>query len=280
MGKIVNITSAAAGLNLGTLTLGNISAGSNGAIGPGMSPWAVKGLLADDIFNNSSRIKKYEVIETPEDLLAMSVAWHRIRKENKEAGTKTHPPTITTLLSNDLINYITPDDRVKADTIRIYYSKKIMMLTLMEIRLTSFREDLKDYLHGDCKKFIEKVVPMIYRLPEFYEFDIQFENIKKQMAPAMDRDVHEFLRSTSKSKSLELTPIISLKRENRKLKIFEYWMKSLLGNAYCISISHDNPLKPLWDREFTREKITFNTDLNPRVRDGLFYYQLKNYQVT
>lgn len=154
------------------------------------------------------------------------------------------------------------------------------MLTLLEIKLSSFRQDLKDYLLGDSKKFIEKVVPMIYRLPEFYEFDIQFENVKQQMAPTTDYNMHEFLNSGRKGESLELFPVATLKKENKSLNIFEYWMKSELGKAYCIAINHDNPLRSLWNREFSKQRIHFHTDLQPRVRDGLFYYLLKNYQVS
>jgi hypothetical protein len=275
MGKIVNITSGSntAGLNLGTLTLGTVTGAS------GMAPWNVKSLLEDSIFTNSSRIKKYEVIETPEDLLAMSVAWHRIRKENKEATGSKPYPTITTLLSNDLFGFITQEDRDKANVIRDYYSKKIMMLTLLEVRLSPFRQDLKDYLHGDCKKFTEKVVPMIYRLPEFHEFDVLFENVKRHMAPTTAYNMREFLDSGCRGESVELYPVAVLKKESRRLKIFEYWMRSESEKAYCISINHDNPLKSLWDREFSKQRIHFRTDLLPHVRDGLFYYQLKNYHV-
>lgn len=285
MGKIVNITSSTLGINSVT-NMGTVTLAPNLSNAAPMSSWAMKDILGNygssGIFSNNPRVKKYEVIETHEDLLAMSCAWYRIRLELKSKDNTKIYPTITSLLCNELFDIVTAEDREKASAIRDYYSKKLMMLTLMEIRLTNFRNDLREYIQGDGKKFVEKMVPMVYRLPEFYEYDMAFEKVKDKINPDLDQDSKKFLHSHQKARSMILYPITSLKRENRKVKGTEYWMKSEDEKyAYCIPILDHNPLRAIWEQIFfAKDKISFNTDLSPHIRDGLHYYNLKNYHLS
>lgn len=283
MGKVLNITSNITSTpSTGTITLSPTILSNVAPI----SPWTVKdtmgGYSSSGIFGNNPRVKKYEIIETHEDLLAMSCAWYRIRQEIKSKDNKKIYPTITSLLSNELFDIVTTEDKEKASVIRDYYSKKLMMLTLMEIRLTSFRSDLNEYIQSNGKKFVEKMVPMVYRLPEFYEYDMAFEKIKDKIKPEFDQDSKRFLNSHQKALGIVLHPITSLKRENRKIKGTEYWMKSEDEKyAFCIPILDQNPLKAIWEQIFfTKNKISFNTDLAPHIRDGLHYYNLKNYHLS
>lgn len=234
----------------------------------------------DDIFSINPQLKKYEIIEITEDLLALSCTWYRIRQEQKSHRNKKIYPPINTLLCNELFDLVTAEDREKASTVREYYSKKLTVLTLMEIKFTSFRSDLKEYIYGDGKKFLEKMIPMVYRLPEFYEYDIALEKVKNSIKPELNQDSKKFIRSYKKQFSMVLHPITSLKREN--IKVTEYWMKSEdEKNAYCVHVLDNNPLKAIWEQIFfTKNKFSFNTDLTPAIRDGLHYYNLKNYHLS
>ena len=55
-------------------------------------------------------VKRYTISESTEDLLALSTAWYRIRK-NKELSAQ---PIITTLTDPNLFKCITEEDRVFA----------------------------------------------------------------------------------------------------------------------------------------------------------------------
>ena len=65
--------------------------------------------------NMNPSVKKYEVVETTEDIVALSVAAHREFKENS-----IHYK----LLDASLFNKVTSEDREHAKTIKDYYSKK------------------------------------------------------------------------------------------------------------------------------------------------------------
>jgi hypothetical protein len=249
----------------------------NGAI----APWAVKSILGEsDIFSEKNIIiKKYEIVEIPEDLLALSCAWHRIRQKIK-SGADHNYHRITSLLDDKLFDLVQQEDKEKADSIRNYYSKKLMMLTLLEIKFTQFREDLNEFLQGNGKKFKEQFLPMVYRLPEFYETDLQFENIKSNFELDIKEDSRKFLRSRGVETTFEFMPIASLKKENKSMKRTEYWLKTKSNKfGYVLVLDDVNPLKSLWEREFKKQTIVMDATMVPKIRDGLYYYVLYNYTV-
>ena len=130
-----------------------------------------------DQFMNTDNVKKYEVFETTEDVLALSVTWHRLRPQlshniNIISNPSSRPTKLTdTILFREMIQ----EDRDKADVIRDYYSKKLMVITLRDQRISKFRKDLSTFIHGDSKVVKEELMPIIYRLPEFYEYDTEFD---------------------------------------------------------------------------------------------------------
>jgi hypothetical protein len=62
------------------------------------------------MITNSTNIKKYEIIETTEDLLALSCTWYRIRQSKH-----TLQPHVSSLLSENLFRHVTSEDRTKAE---------------------------------------------------------------------------------------------------------------------------------------------------------------------
>jgi hypothetical protein len=256
-----------------TITPGYVSAGtSNWPNNYGQITLGNMGNLLQKVDIYNSNVKKYEIIETTEDLLALSCTWFRLRKEKQPTG-------IGNLLSNELFLHVTEEDRSYASTVRDYYSKKLMMLTLKETKLSVFRQDLKEFIHGDAKKFLEKSIPMVYKLPEFYEFDSTFDVLKRELVKEIEEDSNKFIRCTNtRQQSIRLTPITSLMKNTKRIKTVEYWFKDHIGRAYMVSIEPKNPLRPLWDREFARPEIVMSGSTAHRVRDDLQYYQLLNYQ--
>jgi hypothetical protein len=113
----------------------------------------------------SDNYKRYEVFELKEDVLVLSATWKRLRNEKKFQGS------ISKLVDHTLFSEIQPEDREQANSIRDYYSKKVMMLKLKGKRLTNFREDLNSFIHSDGTMVKEGMFPLVYRLPEFYEYD-------------------------------------------------------------------------------------------------------------
>jgi hypothetical protein len=217
---------------------------------------------------NNDYVKRYEVIETSEDILGLSVAWKRLR-DNRE----NVPIYVNSLLSNTLFENVTGEDIERASVIRDYFSKKIMMWTLKEVRMSAYRQDLNEFIHGDSKKFTEKMLPIVFRLPEFYEYDVEFDKFKQ----GLNLEINQFETVGTKKKTSTLRPVKSFYKNNKRTKQFEYWLKDDRGNAHMIVIEPKNPLKHIWDKMFCNEQVRIEGSYCPKQYDDLQYYRLLNW---
>lgn len=234
-------------INLGNLSLANITLGNN------------------DFFNNQY-VKKYEIIETAEDLLVLSCAWHRIRKSNQPIRA-----SISSLMSEQLFQNIEPEDHTHASEIRDYYSKKLMVLVLKEQRLTPFRQDLNTFLNSDSKKFTENFIPLVYRLPEFYNYDKKFDELRPQFESKITGEYR-----TMTVKLCTLTSVHKFRKNSKHVKMDEYWFKGDDGYAYRFALDPSNMLSPLWQREFDNGSLTGTFNVYMEIRDGFPYYKIRN----
>jgi hypothetical protein len=250
-----------------------------GSGGSGMNTLGQSSISLDDtylnnLFKNITRsdyVKRYEVIETTEDVLALSVAWKRLR-DNKDKNT--HHIGIASLLDDTLFRKVEEPDRVRAIEIRDYFSKKIMLWSLKSIKLSKYRQDLNTFIHGNDKKVTEELLPIVFRLPEFYEYDVKFDIFKREIKLELPTFTSPPLKQLT-----TLTPVTSFYKSNKRTKQFEYWLKNSNGNAHMIAIEPKNPLKPIWDKMFTNEHLRIEGTYFPKQYDELQYYQLLNWNL-
>ena len=252
-----------------TITMGNIQpltsitlSGLNGT----SNDW--------DIFTaNNNNVKRYEVFETTEDILALSVTWHRLRPLiNNGTSTIIDPSNRPTKLTDSILfKEIIQEDRDKANLIRDYYSKKLMMFTLKGQQLTNYRKDLNTFIHGDCKVVKEEMMPLVYRLPEFYEYDVGLD----EMFLELDTRFEGSKIASSAIKKLNPVKKFTVKRKSRKF--VEYWLKDEENKPYKIEINSNNELIHLWDYFYDKGKfhdITLDTVLKFSDRDSISHYNL------
>jgi len=264
--KLSGVIAGANG-NHHTITMGNIQpltsltlSGLNGT----SNDW--------DIFGNKN-VKKYEVFETSEDILALSVTWHRLRPLISHGISNIMNPSNrpTKLTDEVLFKEMIQEDRDKANVIRDYYSKKLMMFTLKGQQLTSYRKDLNTFIHGDCKVVKEEMMPLVYRLPEFYEYDVGLD----EMFLELDTRFEGSQISLSTIKTLTPVKKFTVKRKSRKF--VEYWLKDNENKPYKIEIDSNNELMHLWDYFYDRGKfheITLDTVIRFSNRDSISHYKL------
>jgi len=250
-----------------TITMGNIQpltsitlSGLNGT----SNDW--------DIFGNKN-VKKYEVFETTEDILALSVTWHRLRPLISHGISNIINPSSrpTKLTDEVLFKEMIPEDRDKANVIRDYYSKKLMMFTLKGQQLTSYRKDLNTFIHGDCKVVKEEMMPLVYRLPEFYEYDVGLD----EMFLELDTRFEGSQIASSTIKTLNPVKKFTVKRKSRRF--VEYWLKDEENKPYKIEIDSNNELMHLWDYFYDRGKfheITLDTVIRFSNRDSISHYKM------
>ena len=246
------------GLNSNTLSGLSITGNLSGSV-----TW-------DSNSNSNSNVKKYEVFETTEDILALSVTWHRLRLPGNHIINTIRP---TTLTDNILFTEINQEDRNRADIIRDYFSKKIVMITLRGQNLSSFRKDLNTFIHGNCKVVKEELMPLIYRLPEFYDNDIQHDE--------MFRDFNKHFEDTSKlwRGTKTLKPVRKFFINLKTKKFLEYWLKDENDRGYRIEIPVENKLNHLWEHFFKQETIPILGAYRYSEHDGINYYQIKDWEI-
>lgn len=207
------------------------------------------------------RPKEPTLVEPLADPLALSAAWHRLRNENRSI-VSTH---IGTLLQRELFNEVTIEDQLLASKIRDHYSKKIMMWMLTNQSMSKFREDLNQFIHNPYNRIDEKLLPLIYRLPEFYHYDIEFAEMIQPLNKDRISPFHVI------SEEMTFYPLKEFKL-NGRVKRNEYWMKDESNHAYVFTLGRDNPLKTLWDREFSKSEMKLSLKrVSRKLRDGFNY---------
>ncbi len=262
-------------INSGSLTNTSISGYgatpslSLGAVGSGSSGYSAQSINLGDIeYAFSNHVQKYEVYEISKDLLALSVCWARYRKTRHDPGPQ---PTITKLLDTELFRLVTEEDITHANVIRDYYSKKIMVLKLKNEGFTAFREDLNTFIHSEGKTFKESMLPLAYRLPEFYEYDVEFE----KMAFEYNREVKRY-ESPHEIHTVPLKFIKKLSVNTKRQKRKEYWFSDRHNNLVLLSLESSNPLLSLMDLTVDKNDITINGSIRKSTRDGLEYLKVND----
>jgi hypothetical protein len=219
---------------------------------------------------SSPNYKKYEIYELEEDLLVLSCVAKRLR-ETKQI----YAPTDNYLLDSMFFREVLPEDRNKAEIIRDFYSKKIMMLKLKGTKLTHFREDLNKFIHGDGTKVTEDLFQLVYRLPEFYEYDTGFENIYRKSECELK------IKTSPTTENFILKSIGKLHKKTKVNKTIEYWFKTQYNVLAMIAVEPRNELLSIWDRLFeTKSIIKIKGKTFVKHIDENEYLSIKKWELT
>ena len=266
--QISSLPGAIQNLTISNNSLGNISA---------ISPINLNDILrATNNYQDGKYVKTYQIIEAKEDLLVLSVAHKRLMVEKISLIAKSF--SFRNILDAVVFENLTDSDREIANSIRKYYSQQIVMWALKGIKLTSFREDLKTYLNGEGNKFVENTIPLVTKLPYFYDYDIKLDEIKREFTTDL-RGYNPSTTNIPDKHSYILTPIKSLFRKTKKAKCIEYWLKDNYNQAYKIEIEHNNPLQPLWDKTFNSSKLEILSYIKVKRLDDLNYFHMFGWEV-
>jgi hypothetical protein len=193
-------------------------------------------------YNRNPDVKKYEVYESPEDVIVLSATWKRMRDEGKFGR-------VAKLMDAALFKEITSVDRQKASVIRDFYSKKIMMWNLKGNLMTEYRKDLNKLIQSDGTLFKENMLGLAYHLPTFYEYDMEMEEVR------LSTD-NKHLKRILGVQMHELAPIKKLHKKTRTSNMNEYWFKNTTSNTpVLISIGVKNPLENIWNHMFSNQKV-------------------------
>ncbi len=232
----------------------------------------------DDLYSqpDTEYVKKYEVYDSTEDVLALSVTWNRLRSLLSYKINMLAPDSRPTKLTDSILfRKMIQQDRDKANVIRDYYSKKLMVITLREQRMSKFRKDLSIFVHSDSKIVKEEMMPLIYRLPEFYEYDIGFDDMVRELNTRFEFPDNTHAWSGTKI----LKPIKKFIVKLRTNKFSEYWLKDDDNKLCKIEIPIDNKLNHLWEHFFEQDSVPLVGLYKHMERDGISYFHLKNWEI-
>lgn len=212
--------------------------------------------------------RKYEIYESTEDLLALSCAWYRIRKISTDTNVGIR---ITKLLDKDLFPLVTDEDRALAGKVRDYYSKKIMMLKLKNEHISNYTEDLNKFVHSDGTKVVEETFGLAYRLPQFYFYDLEIDNIFSGRKTVVSKKVI--------SKELKKLSFINKTVLDRRLcKRNEYWFSDENNNVVALYLDKNNPLTCVFEK-LIQNTITLNGFYYTKRKNDIGFFQVEKYDL-
>jgi hypothetical protein len=221
----------------------------------------------DEIFTSeevarSVTLTAKKIIDTMEDLITLSVTLQRMQRANSTLGymSLTHP---------SVKESVTDIDRARADSIKAYYEKRLLLLTLQGHHLTKWRTDLSALLRNQTTKYEEKYMGMAQKLPYFYDYDISMDQL-------FENSIYAKVKSTERNGSKKLKFLRSMKNEQKFQKYMEYWFTDEQGDKHMMFFDKDNTLLPLFDRLIDNGHIVVDGTYVKRKKDNReFFVTLK-----
>lgn len=253
---------------MNTVTLGNVSAGTLNSqvltlLNSKAKSWNSNMAYGNTITSSTIMnpyVKKYEINESIEDILVYSCTAYRLKKSGRIG---------LSLLSITHHENITLEDVSLANKIREFYQQKVLVWKLKDTDLTPYRKDLSDFVHSDGKKFVDRTIPLAYRLPEMYHYDSSLEMVREKFT------IVDKFTMTVTAAVQTFKPVIALDRVVRGKKGIDYWMVDDTGIPYRYTVPDQSSSRVLWEREFQKNKIQMGVKTKHQVFDGLVHFQIE-----
>lgn len=173
------------------------------------------------------------------------------------------------------------DSVAQAEKVKRYYKNRFMLKALKqgEQNMSRFRRNLYDFVESDDPYTIYKNdIPMIVKLPDFYEEDCAMDNLAKEYNMVSD----DYFKVGHKTEtSFNLTPVTRIDRNTKNSKDYNYYFADSDDKVYRISLKPDNPLLHLFEKEFGKERVTIQGNAMATVLRGTEYgfYNLTAWQL-
>lgn len=207
-----------------------------------------------------------QYFNTSVDIIALSCTRQRL-------GDKTYSEWPDNRLENNMTN----EDRQKALSIRKHYGELIICEQLKGRDLTEFRKELSLILAADGLKYKESWKGILFKLPYFYDYDRELQNLKETVFV----NSHNHSPSFSKINSVVLKPVKRLFRNTKHSNKYSYFFEiEDTGIAAKIRINKDNPIIDMWEHLFNQHKpMHVSGDFSWTADQNLYSYLIKNFKI-
>jgi hypothetical protein len=207
------------------------------------------------------------------DPLLISCTLYRLIKESRENDSISYLNWSLNEHANQIVNKITDQDRVFAESVKTYYLSKLLMAKLRGDDFTKFKTDLMQYLHASPNTLTSRFLGMVYKLPYFYEYDMQLIEIFGGENKTLGSD-----RQRSKE-DITLTFIAKADNGQKRARHYEYWFKDDSDTRILLEVEKHNPVRNLWEQTILNGKLNVSTFLEKKRRDNLEFYVAKAWTI-
>lgn len=203
------------------------------------------------------------------DPLLISCTLHRLIKESRVK----HCNWSLVEHMDKIISNITDQDRIFAEAVKSYYMTKLLMAKLRGDELTKYKSDLLKCLHDSSLSLSSKFVGMIYKLPCFYEYDMQLIEI-------FGGEYNDISRKFYKDREdVTLSFISKADNGQKRARHYEYWFKDSDDVRILLEVEKHNPVRNIWEQSIKLGTININAVFEKKRRDNLEFYVARAWSV-
>ena len=203
------------------------------------------------------------------DPLALVLGYRDGCMENWKIAEKIIETDTQQLLAQK--TYVTQSEEIKR-----YYRNRFVISSLKNTghNMSRFRQDLYNFVESNDPYTVYKNdIPMIVKLPDFYEEDKMMDGFNKECC--MDAKYYDNVTD-----SRFLYPMRKHHRKTKRTDQLHFWFQDSNKLVYRINIDPKNPLLHLFEREFAKDKICLSgTFYSTRIRGQDYtFYSLNNWK--
>jgi hypothetical protein len=175
----------------------------------------------------------------------------------------------------DVQSAVTSDDFNEAVEVKEYFSKKLMWASLKASHMSSYRQNLMQYIQHPKTVLSKKEIGMIVTLPYFYDEDKVLDTISStyrvENTPRVKPNLAKILR--------ELVFIHTTSRWINKVKQITYWFADDNQYVYTIQVEENNVLRKFFeDIILTKSSSIFETHI-AKVEYPFDHYKMFDYKL-
>jgi hypothetical protein len=165
------------------------------------------------------------------------------------------------MFTNAIYHSISRDDVDTAKKIRDHYEQRFMVARLANESLGGYHEKMLILLHTNQYEIHESHIKILYKLPEFYEYDMELIKLTSHLNNYVTRKL-----PYSKEIELKLSYVGKIYRSTRMGKYYDYWFSNEHGEPVKIPVEKSNILCSWWDHVSKELKVRAAV----RERDGIY----------
>lgn len=200
-------------------------------------------------------------ITLPEDSLAVSCALYRIYRGKQYYDMDTS------------CKLVEQRDRDLAITISEFYEQRMIIKRLTDIHYTDFETSMLSYLMGNRNSYCREQLGMIYRLPEFYEYDQTVIDIGKRYFSnsRLLKGEKNLPRHGDKIRTV-VRLMAKTYRKVRHRDVTEFWCKNEHNYPTLLSVDRTNHLGNIVDYLFENHKyLQIEAQFKITTKNGITY---------